>query len=502
MIITIDRAILDDNLLGAGLGPDKESWAGWITLLKAVFALPLSAEEASFFAQVSGNRVPPSAPVREFWAIAGRRSGKSRMAALVACYLACFKRYPRLAVGEIGWVLILASSKGQAKGIFNFCRGFLEASPVLGQEILPDGITADEIRLRNNITIAIHTNSFRSVRGRTIVAALVDELCFWRDETTQNPDVEVIRALIPALSTTRGPIIGLSSPYSQRGVLYDRFQSYFGRDQADVLVVRASTRLLNPLIDEEVIQAAKINDPEAAASEWEAEWRGDLTLYCDRALLERLVECGVTRHEPQERFRYTAFCDPAGGTGADSMTLAIAHKDADRSVLDALLEVRPPFEPAEVVKDFCHLLSAYRIRSVRADHYATGWVQGAFRAEGISLTHSDRPKSELYLDALPLFTNGTAKLLDNPRLIAQLSQLERRTSRVGRDIIDHQRGSQDDLANAAAGALVFASVVRKPIDLSQLQTMANVGYPEFKRLRHPQQIRLQNSGRGVWRTGH
>ena len=33
-----------------------------------------------------------------------------------------------------------------------------------------------------NITIEIHTASFRSVRGYTVVAALLDEVGFWRNE--------------------------------------------------------------------------------------------------------------------------------------------------------------------------------------------------------------------------------------------------------------------------------------------------------------------------------
>ncbi|WP_148360629.1 hypothetical protein [Acidisphaera rubrifaciens] len=46
------------------------------------------------------------------------------------------------------------------------------------------------------------------------------------------------------------------------------------------------------------------------------------------------------------------------------------------------------------------------------------------------------------------------RLLDVPRLTAQLCALERRTARGGRDSIDHAPGAHDDLANAAAGALV------------------------------------------------
>jgi hypothetical protein len=47
-------------------------------------------------------------------------------------------------------------------------------------------------------------------------------------------------------------------------------------------------------------------------------------------------------------------------------------------------------------------------------------------------------------------------LLDNDRLVTQLTSLERRTSRGGRDSIDHAPGAHDDLANAMAGALVTA----------------------------------------------
>ena len=50
--------------------------------------------------------------------------------------------------------------------------------------------------------------------------------------------------------------------------------------------------------------------------------------------------------------------------------------------------------------------------------------------------------------------SGRVKLLGNKRLITQLIGLERRTSRAGRDSIDHAPGGHDDLANAAAGALV------------------------------------------------
>jgi hypothetical protein len=46
--------------------------------------------------------------------------------------------------------------------------------------------------------------------------------------------------------------------------------------------------------------------------------------------------------------------------------------------------------------------------------------------------------------------------LDEKTLKRQLASLERRTSRGGRDSIDHAPGAKDDVANAVAGALILA----------------------------------------------
>jgi len=50
------------------------------------------------------------------------------------------------------------------------------------------------------------------------------------------------------------------------------------------------------------------------------------------------------------------------------------------------------------------------------------------------------------------------ELLDNPRLISQLLNLERRTSSAGRDSVDHPPSSHDDIVNSACGALLLASM--------------------------------------------
>ena len=93
---------------------------------------------------------------------------------------------------------------------------------------------------------------------------------------------------------------------------------------------------------------------------------------------------------------------------------------------------------------------------VYGDRYAGEWPAEAFGKVGITYSAADRPKSQLYADLLPILNSRRADLLDEPRLVAQLIGLERRTARGGRDRIDHAPGSHDDVANACAGVLVNA----------------------------------------------
>ena len=95
------------------------------------------------------------------------------------------------------------------------------------------------------------------------------------------------------------------------------------------------------------------------------------------------------------------------------------------------------------------------MRAVFGDRYAGEWPRERFRSHGLQYKPVEQTKSELYQAALPLLTGQRAELLDEPRLIAQLCALERLTSRAGRDSISHPPGGHDDVANAAAGALVL-----------------------------------------------
>ena len=262
----------------------------------------------------------------------------------------------------------------------------------------------------------------------------------------------MFKALRPALGTTRGMLICLSSPYAQKGELYKTFVRHFGRDDSRILVWKAPTRVMNPTFPQEDIDAAIEDDPQAAAAEYGAEFRTDVKALFDPAII---AACVSSHHErpAQAGVVYRAFVDPAGGSGQDSMTWAIAHTEDGVEIVDLLREVRPPFNPDDVTKDCCADLKAYRLASVTGDRFAGEWPRERFRAHGIEYQLSALTKSEIYKALLPLVNGHRVELPINPRCQTQLQALERRTGRGGKDSIDHPPNGHDDLANAA-GALV------------------------------------------------
>jgi hypothetical protein len=220
--------------------------------------------------------------------------------------------------------------------------------------------------------------------------------------------------------------------------------------------VRGTTLKFNPLFDERVIAKALIDDPQRYGAEYNSEWRSDLSNFIDRDLIEAAVDRGVTVRPPQKDIRYKSFCDPSGGSG-DSFTMAVAHAEGETAVLDCLIEIRAPFNPDSATLQIAATLKSYGISSTVSDRYAAQWVVAAFGRNDIKLEHSERDRSAIYLDALPLFSSGRVRLLDNGRLVAQFCQLERRVFSNGRDRIDHGRHGHDDCCNAAAGAMVLAT---------------------------------------------
>lgn len=450
-MITIRDLMTDKKLLGKEF--DDESWDAWRALLTGFEGLPLDDAELALWQALTGREAAPDSPADELWLAMGRRGGKSFIAALLAVFEACFRDHTsRLSVGEIATVLVISADRKQARTVFRYVTGFLHSNPML--EAMISREDKESIELNNRCIIEIGTASFRSTRGYTLAAVIADEIAFWRNDESANPDREIINALRPALATLNGKLIALSSPYSKKGELWEHFRRYYGQNHHSIIFAKAPSKLMNPTLPDRVIEQAKERDLAAALAEYEAEFRNDIESFIDVDVLNR-----ASRSEPETLPRragnnYFAFADPNGG-GADGYALAIGHKEKSGKIVIDLITERARCNPASITEEYAGVLKRYGITRITGDRYAGEWVSNEFRRHGISYIFADKNRSEIYLDCLAMLNAGQIELTPNEKVIRQFQNLERRTSRAGKDVIDHPPNLHDDLANSVAGLAVL-----------------------------------------------
>jgi len=302
---------------------DRETWEAWFAFMRVLFGLPLDLADRELFTRCTGRAEPAAGGYREAWLICGRRAGKSFILALIAVFLALFHDWSSyLTPGEIGTVMILAADRRQARVIYRYTRALITRVPLLAAMVVRE--TDEVIELSNNVAIEISAASFRTVRGYTLLAALCDEIAFWRSDESANPDTEILAALRPAMATVPGSmLLCASSPYARRGVLWDAYRRYHGHLDP-VLVWKADTRTMNPTVPQSVIDDAVDRDPASAAAEYGAEFRSDVETFVAREVVDASVMLGRFELPKALGVHYIAYVDPSGGS-SDSFTIAVAH---------------------------------------------------------------------------------------------------------------------------------------------------------------------------------
>ncbi len=311
----------------------------------------------------------------------------------------------------------------------------------------------------SRVTVEVASANYRSIRGRAICCALIDECAFLRQEESTSPDIEILNSITPALGRfgKEGILLIGSTPYAKKGVLFDGYRKYFGKENAEAICWVSPTLVMNPSYDAAIIAAELEADPSKARAEYYAEFRDDISAFVDRDIVENCIDVGVHERLRRAGQQYVCFIDSAGGSGQDFFAAAIAHQEDGIAILDAVREYRPTFSPKYVVEEIAQWAKTYGVSAAQSDKWGGQFPIEEFAAHKIVVGASAKPKSDIYRDMLPLLNSGQCRLLDNPRLVLQLCGLERRTARGGKDLIDHGPGQHDDLANAVAGAIVLAS---------------------------------------------
>lgn len=451
------HALNDPNLLGKVMS--AASWSSWKILLIAAAGEALTETERVEFKRLTGREREPGAMVKQFVGALGRRSGKSYAMSVFLCWLAALCDHRgTLAPGEVGVALLISRDQRVSKIILNYIEGILSQSDQMKQLI--SNRTQELIELSNGINIEVRPASYKTLRGPTYIAICGDEVAQWYTSVDfANPDQEIIAAVKPGLLTTGGPLLLVSSTYARRGVLYDAWKRYFGPSGPDdILVAYGASRDTNPSLSQAEIDRELEADPIRNRAEYLSEWRSDVEGFISREIVEACVK-DYFELPPVLGYSYRCFVDAASGVPeGDSYAIVIAHKLGDRVVIDAIREIRPPFNAFEVINTILvPLCKSYKVSVVRGDAYAGELAREPIRRAGLSYELAKKHKSELYADPfLGVLNACKIDLPRNERAMNQICALERSVQRSGRDQISHPTNGRDDDANAIAGAVDYA----------------------------------------------
>jgi hypothetical protein len=297
-----------------------------LTVLKSLYGLPLNQEELEIYFKGTGKPYAPKEE-REATFIAGRRAGKtSKLAAPIAVYEAF--RDHGLPKNDEAFVMLVGPTMKQAAIALRHIKNYIRSSAVLAECIVSS--TRNDLRLNNGVVISCFARTHDSIRGRTVILALLDEIAFWSDGAERGDSVEqVIDALRPGMVTARtAKLIKSSTPFEKVGLLWHDFSH---RTQLNFPVWQLATAHMNPSISSDVLARELQRDEEKFRREFEAEFTDSITSWIASDLLDPCVVAGRTELPFQAGLIYAAALDPA--SRRNDFTLAILHKGPGETVV-------------------------------------------------------------------------------------------------------------------------------------------------------------------------
>jgi hypothetical protein len=276
---------------------------------------------------------------------------------------------------------------------------------------------------------------------------------FTSDRIWHSWNSEVLTAILPAMSTTGGMLIALSSPYRKTGLLYERHKHHFGVDGDGVLVVQGGTQQFNSTLTDEIINEQREANPDAAPSEWDAQFRSDRWGFLSDDTIDGAIDHDRPRElAPKPGVIYFAFVDASGG-GSDAYAIAVGHKEGERIIIDVVRGKHG--NPKKITQEYAVLCRSYGIKAVTGDKYAKDWVQDAWREEGFKYIEAEQPAAQLYLESQPQWVRGLVGIYGDPVLLKELRHLECIPGRIGKDQVTHPRNMHDDMANVVCGCITL-----------------------------------------------
>lgn len=402
---------------------------------------------------------------------AGGGGGKSsRLLATKALHAAWTVPLPHIARGEFAASAIIAKTMPLARQTLDFCKGYIDGSPVLSGCRIKDDRTDDIKLLRpdgKRIRVQIIPASVRGAgaRSRRYVFVGLDEAeFFWTGTDYAVNDEDIFRAVRQRI-LPGAQVWVVSTPWlAHLGLLERLIDTQLGKHEMALCVANVGTRAMNPFWDPtgEIERDMRATDPDGARAEIDGiPLPGTAGAFFAADVLDACIDRGdkgETPRKPAPGDRVNGGADM--GLLHDYAALCIVHHVGDAIVVADLQELRPtpeaPLKPSEVARAWADKMQAHGgLRYLVADQHYREAVREVFTKADLSIKDAPVNVSEAYIRARALMRERRVKIPDHPRLLTQLRAIQSRANVGGSITIIKPRGlgGHCDLADAFALAL-------------------------------------------------
>lgn len=479
--------------LGFTLTPGQEALARVCFDREQPSSLPSHLREVA--SQIFGGITEvPRAAQDVIVVVAGARSGKSLLGSLRLAHLALTADLSGLAPGERAFALVVAVDVPTAEQSVRFAVGALANDPRTARLVTSTSSSQFVIRRTDgrevSVTALAASEAGRGLRGRTLVAALLDESAFFRDAAYAVSDVDLHNAIAPRIQKG-GQLIFTTTPWGETGLVHSLWQSDFGAPKS-ALVAHAPTDLMRDDAHTlSMIERERLRDPVNYAREFGAVFGSTEENLLDSADVDSAVG-GYEEYSRNKNMKYTAAIDLA--TRNDFSVFLAGHKEhrardnappVDHLVIDCARHWAPSFlgkalgkrkisvETLEV--DLAELANHYRVK-LFADSWGFDFVEKAMKARGVVIEEAPMSPSEQAKRASlmsALFRQGRITIPNNSEMIKQLKGIRILRGSGGqlKFAAKNRKGCHDDYAKALM--ILVANSVRLPVSGGDVQRFLN-----------------------------
>jgi hypothetical protein len=367
----------------------------------------------------------------------GRGSGKTTLCSAFAVYTAVTADVSRCGPGDVPYVITVAPDKATAQLSIRMAREMIRSQPAIERMVVAD--TTEMVQLRRPDGHMVRIESFAatrggaSMRGRTIIAFLLDEAEFFtsngdgRDYSVNDKDI--FRALKPRL-LPNGKGMLISTPWPIETLMSEMFEENWGKClnavaiRAPTLLVRGDDPDVAAMVEDELAK-----DPENARRELfcELDALAGGEFFDAAALASSTEEVKLFPVPVKSKWPVAVACDL--GFTRDSSAVVVVQYDGHYYKLIHADERKPkpgqPLKPGEVIKWIGEVVKRYGAQGVVADSYYKESLKEHLDKCGLTVfaaPEGTRGKAEVFMRARSMLHDGYCKIPIAPitkRMIAQ-----------------------------------------------------------------------------------